>query len=497
MIALRQYQTDAINQARRAVQVGHKRIVIYSPTGSGKTEIAISLIGSAVGKGKRVAFVANRIGLVEQAARRLALAGLEVGVVQGNNTRNLSAPVMVCSIQTVAKRGTPDVDVIVIDEAHGVAGSLDYRKVIFANNLLPVIGLTATPFARGMAKYYGELQGPLFESMVVASSIRDLIGLGYLVDCDIYAPADPDLSGVGTSRNVYGEIDYNEKQLAQAVDRPKLVGEIVEHWKRLGQNRPTVVFATSIAHSKHITAEFNGAGISAEHIDAYTNDDERTAILGRVKSGETRIISNVSVLAEGWDFPACGCMILARPTRSLTRYIQMVGRVLRPYDGKDRAIVLDHSGSAANLPWPTDDLPLELDDGTPNKAGKRENEPPKPSKCPSCDYLKPPRVHACPACGFAPEKRADIVIEDGNLVPLSRKRARREDKQRVFSELIGIRLERGYREGWPARQYREYFGVWPAPGLEYVPAVPSIEIRRWVKSRMIRYAKGQEARHAA
>jgi superfamily II DNA or RNA helicase len=404
---------------------------------------------------------------------------------------------MVCSIQTVARRGLPDVDLIVIDEAHGVAGSQDYRKVLFANNLLPVIGLTATPFACGLAKHYDELHGPLFETMVVAASIRDLINQGYLVDCDIYAPADPDLSGVGISRNAYGEADYNERQLARAVDKPKLVGEIVGHWMRLSQNRPTVVFATSIAHSKHITAEFNGAGIPAEHIDAYTDDEERTAILDRVKSGVTRIISNVSVLAEGWDFPACGVMILARPTWSLTRYIQMVGRILRPHDGKDRAIVLDHSGSAANLPWPTDDLPLELDDGTPNKAGKRKKEPPKPSKCPSCTYIKPPKVHACPACGFAPERKTDVEVQDGALVRLEHKRkASRFEKQAAYSQLISIADERGYSYGWVSHKYHDMFGVWPC-GLDNRPEPATPELRSWVKSQAIRYAKGQEGRHAA
>ena len=496
MIALRTYQVEAINKARSAVQAGNKRIIVYSPTGSGKTEIAISLIQSALGKGKRVAFVANRIGLVEQAARRLALAGLDVGVVQGDNTRNLSAPVMVCSIQTVARRGLPDVDLIVIDEAHGVAGSQDYRKVLFANNLLPVIGLTATPFACGLAKHYDELHGPLFETMVVAASIRDLINPGYLVDCDIYAPADPDLSGVGISRNAYGEADYNERQLARAVDKPKLIGAIVQHWKRLGQNRPTVVFAVNIAHSKHVASEFNVAGIPAEHIDAYTGDEERAAILARVKSGVTRVICNVGVLTEGWDFPACGVMILARPTRSLTRYIQMVGRILRPHDGKDRAIVLDHSGSAANLPWPTDDLPLELDDGTPNKAGMRKKEPPKPSKCPSCAYLKPPKVHACPDCGFAPERQANVDVQAGELVKVERKRkADKFERQSAYSQLLYIADERGYSDGWVSHKYRALFGFWPR-GLDshLVPASP--EMRSWVKSQAIRYAKGQEGRHA-
>lgn len=447
---LRPYQTAAIQQARDSLRSGIGRLVIYSPTGSGKTEIAIEIIRSGVAKGKRVAFIANRIGLVEQAVRRLSQSGLCVGVIQGDNTHQLDAPVLVCSIQTIARRGLPDVDIIVIDEAHGVAGSSEYRKMLITNNALPVIGLSATPFAKGLGKRYDELGGPLFERIVQAASIRELIDLGFLVDCDIFAPSEPDLSGVRMQKNAFGEMDFNEKQLAAAVDKPYLVGDIVTHWKRLGRDLPTVCFATNIAHSKHIASEFNAAGIPAEHVDCYTDEVERREILARVTSGQTKVISNVGILTEGWDFPACGVMILARPTRSLTRYIQMAGRVLRPYPGKERATILDHSGSAAYLGYPTDDLPLELDDGTPMQPGTvRRKEEPKPKKCLSCSYVKPPKAHACPACGFAPERQNDVTTKAGELVELTRTkgRATRAEKQAVYSGLAFIAGQHGYKTG--------------------------------------------------
>ena len=498
-MTLRPYQSKAIERARDNAKAGMLRQIIYSPTGSGKTEIAIDLIRSAVSKGRRVAFIANRIGLVEQAARRLSQSGLDVGVIQGGNTRRLDAPVLACSVQTLARRGLPDVDLIVVDEAHGVAGSAEYRELFFRNNALPVIGLSATPFAKGMAKHYDELGGPLFERMVEAATIRELIDLGFLLDCDIFAPSEPDLAGVGMSRNAFGEIDYNERQLAAAVDRPSLVGDIVAHWKKLGRNLPTVAFATSIAHSKHIAAEFNAAGVPAEHIDCYTDEDERRGILERVSSGQTMVISNVGILTEGWDFPACGVMILARPTRSLTRWIQMAGRVLRPHLGKERAIILDHSGSAARLGYPTDDLPLELDDGTPKKAGAgQQKEEPKPRKCHACSFLKPPRVHTCPACGVTPERQSEVEMQAGELVKLERGKQKptREEKQSAYSALIWMALKKGRKPGWAAHIYRDLFGVWPR-GLNDTPQAPSEDLVRWVKSRDIRFHKGQEARHAS
>ena len=138
------------------------------------------------------------------------------------------------------------------------------------------------------------------------------------------------------------------------------------------------MFACSIPHAKHIVETFQAAGVSAEHLDYHHDDDERKEILDRFARGETMVLSNCTLLSEGWDCPACEVMILARPTRSLIRYIQMVGRVLRPSPetGKKMALLLDHSGSTARLGHPCDDLPLELDDGKPKAAGKRKGRAP-------------------------------------------------------------------------------------------------------------------------
>ena len=491
---LRPYQVSAIHCARVGFARGSLRQVIYSPTGSGKTEIGIELIRGALAKGKRVAFVANRIGLVGQTSRRLYAAGIQHGIIQGENSRSIHESVLVCSIQTIARRGIPPVDVIVIDEAHGCPGSKDYRQFIFSHNALPVIGLTATPFAKGMAKNFPELNGPLFEELVVASTIRDLIGMGFLVDVEIYAPSLPDLSGVKVQKNSFGEMDYSEKELAVAVDKAPLIGDIVTHWKKLGADQPTVCFATSIAHSKHIAEQFNAEGITAEHLDCYTEEAERAAILERVRTGVTRVVSNVAILTEGWDFPACSVMILARPTKSLIRWIQMVGRILRPFPGKTHGIVLDHSGSAFDLGYPTDDLPLELDEGTPKQASKKQAEERLPKKCPACHFMKPAKIHACPKCGFAPEAQANIQAIDGDLLKLDRKRAKPGEKQAVYSQLLFIAQKRGYRDGWIANNYRDYFGVWPK-GLNREPMEPSEDVKKFITHKLIRFAHG--GKHAA
>lgn len=470
--------------------------MLYSPTGSGKTEIAISLILSAAQKGTKTCFIANRKELVNQASRRLRRAGVSHGVIQAENTHSLGAQVMVCSIDTVHKRGLPpDAGLILIDEAHAVAGSTKYRSLMSKFKHVPVIGLSATPFSPGLGKHYDELGGPLFQEMVTATTIRELIDQDFLVDVDCYAPADPDLTGVKTQRGIGGELDYNERQLAEAVDKPTLIGDIVQHWIKLANGKQTVVFATNIAHSQHIAAAFTAAGVAAAHVDYHHTDEERAAILDAFNRQETTVLCNSALLAEGWDCPATEVMILARPTKSLIRYIQMVGRVLRPAPGKERALLLDHSGTVLHLGFATDDLPLELDDGKPNKAGQqRERKQSEPKPCSKCKFVRPAGVHICPQCGFEPVRQPNVTVEDGNLVKIDRKKrvkASPDRKQHVYSQLIGIEQARRYKHGWAARKYQEFFGVWPR-GLYEVSAAPSDEILSWVKSRQIAFAKSKQ-----
>ncbi|MFA5266221.1 MAG: helicase-related protein, partial [Opitutaceae bacterium] len=245
------------------------------------------------------------------------------------------------------------VDFAIVDEAHSCAGSEAYRELFSRNNNIPIIGLSATPFSKGLGKHYDSMCGPMFESIVVGATIPELIEGGFLVDVDIYAPSEPDLTGV---KIVAG--DYEEKGLGEAVDKPRLVGDIVSHYLRLANGKRTIVFATNVAHSQHIVATFQESGISARHVDGYMKEDERRPIIDAFKRGEFNVLSNCSLLAEGFDCPETEAIILARPTKSLIRYIQMAGRALRPHHSKDKALILDHSGTVRKLGFPTDELPL-------------------------------------------------------------------------------------------------------------------------------------------
>lgn len=495
-LELRPYQAAAIQALRTGLAQGYLRQMLYGPTGCGKTALSVGLVMGARMRGKRVAFLANRIQLVDQASLTFRRYGIEHGVIQGTNSRREYEDVLVCSIQTIARRGLPDVDFIIIDEAHGVAGSKEYRGIIEKFVGKPVIGLSASPFAKGLGKIYPELGGPLFERLVSAASISELIGEGHLVDCDIYAPSEPDMTGVKQVRNKFGEMDFSDMDVGEAVDKPELIGDIVSHWFKHARGTPTVVFASNIAHSKHIVEQFLAAGITAEHIDCYDDTEDRRAALKRFETGQTTIISNSALLAEGWDAPFCQTLILARPTKSLIRYIQMAGRVLRPASGKSRALILDHSGTVKHLGFPTDDLPLELDDGKPKKSSASKKKEKLPTACPSCAYMK--TSHACPACGFAPERKNSVEIAEGELVKQERgakkTKATMAEKQQFYSELLGLAAMRGYSQGRVANIYRDRFGVWPN-SMKHDACEPSKETRRFVQSRNIAFAKG--VKHAA
>lgn len=486
-VQLRDYQQYAIQQIRDSFRKGNKRVMVYSPTGSGKGELAVALAEAAQENNRKVLFLVHRKDLVKQQWERFAKYQIYPGVLQGANTNRPHSPITVGSIQTFSSRKkfgwVFDFDMIVIDEAHLCGGSEQYQQFIKSHNNLPIIGLTATPFSKGLGKNYD--WGTMFEDLVIVSTIQNLIDRKFLVDCEMYAPSEPDLKGV---KIVAG--DYHQKQLGQAVNKSELVGDIVEHWFKLADDRQTIVFATNIEHSRSIVEQFKAKGVVADHLDCYTKEDIRNDTIDRFRRGEIKILSNVSLFAEGFDCPQTACMILARPTRSLIRYIQMVGRVLRPSEGKSHALVLDHSGSVARLGFPTDELPLELDNGTAKKKEKAEITPKPPKICPRCKAVDKKRMATCPKCGFTSKVQLpkEHTNQEGNLQKIIK--MPHDAKQQIYSSLVGYASRKGYQAGWVAHKYKRITGVWPK-GLEFRPGPMPEFVQKIIVAEQIRYSKGK------
>jgi superfamily II DNA or RNA helicase len=412
-VCLRPYQLDAIDRVRARVRAGSRRVLLVLATGGGKTLIASHIIASAVARGSRVLFLAHRRELVNQAYRKLLDQGLpedHVGVLMASDPRRRpAAAVQVASIDTLRNRAKPPAELVFVDEAHRACAK-SYRRIAAEYPAAVHLGLTATPYradGQGLKDAYDEL--------VVVASPRELIAQGFLVEPRVFTvptEALPDLSDVRVTGG-----DYDEAQLADAVDRQALVGNIVDHWLQHASGLRTVVFAVSIAHSQHIAERFRQAGVAAEHLDGTTPLPERDAILARLEAGTTQVVSNCSCLAEGWDQPSVKCAVLARPTKAPGLYLQQAGRILRPWEGV-RAIILDHGGCALEHGLPQDDREFSLE-GAKKKRLKKALVVPTTKLCPSCFAVLPPGTNLCPECGAELPETAVPHEAEGQLVEVS------------------------------------------------------------------------------
>jgi superfamily II DNA or RNA helicase len=380
IITFRPYQEAAIQSARDRIARGVRRILLNSPTGSGKTVIAGGIVQRAVAKGRRVLFLAHRRELIDQTVNKLRDAGVhDFGVIMaGSGMINPDAPVQVASIQTLIRREFPRADLVIIDECHRAA-SRSYLSVLANYPDAAVIGLSATP-----ERLDGKGLDNIFSDMVAVATVPDLIEAGHLVKPVCYAGETADLSGVKIRRG-----DYDEHELASAMDKPKLTGDIVTNWLRIAKGRQTAVFAAGVEHAQHLTAEFFAAGIPAATVTGATPRAEREAIIADWRAGFVQVVVNVFVFVEGFDMPSMECVVLARPTKSVSLYLQAVGRVMRPFPGKDRAILIDHAGC-----WQMHGPPHIHREWALEGLAKSRKEPAAQVVCASCGivYEAKPRL---------------------------------------------------------------------------------------------------------
>jgi Bifunctional DNA primase/polymerase, N-terminal/Helicase conserved C-terminal domain len=294
----------------------------------------------------------------------------------------------------------------------------------------------------------------------------------------------------------------NGLMTADRMDRPQLIGDIVSHWHKYGVRRKTVAFAVNVAHSIHLRDEFIKSGVRAEHIDGGTPKPERDASLSRLASGEIEMITNCMVLTEGWDMPEVGCCILARPTKKMGLYRQMIGRVLRPADGKTDAIILDHSGAVFRHGFAEDPIEWTLDPDLRSTSAKHEKRQEDGSKsrlleCTQCSAIRI-AGEPCPACGFLPQAPPKpFHVADGDLGLVEGRRAKAHqyspiERAQWLGMFTQIAADRGYKAGWAAVNYKQKFGEWPPQHSSNVqPITPTPEVLSWVRSRLIAYAKGR------
>lgn len=389
---LRPYQSAALAKVLDAFKRGQRSVLLVLPTGGGKTTIFSDFVASIPG---RALVLVHRRELATQAAARLREFGVDFGFEMAGEPRKPYARVQIASVQTLVRRTAPKARLVVVDEAH-LSTAESYQKILDCYPHAWILGVTATPW-----RLSGKPLAGLYKEIVVASTPAQLCTDGFLAPFTGFSYKAPDLSQVERVGD-----DYNQGQSAKVMSA--IVPNVVEQWKATASHLSTVVFACTVEHSQALTAEFRNAGVSAEHLDGGTPIEQRRAVLERVASGKTQVLCNVGIAVEGLDIPRLKCCVLARPTMSLTRAIQMMGRVRRPWNGVT-ARIHDHAFVIGRHGLPDADRDYSLD---PDAA------PPLPSlrtckacfalyvgdACPSCAHVNEPEIRG--------ERKGPEIVED-------------------------------------------------------------------------------------
>jgi len=360
-------------------------------------------------------------------------------------------------------------------------------KLIKENPKIKVIGLTATPFTKGLGEVYTHVVG--------AKSTGDLIKDGWLTPLRVFNAKESDMTG---AKKVAGE--WSPDQVAER--GMKITGDIVAEWIKqtnriFGKPVKTVVFCAGVAHGKDLQRQFKEQGYNFVSI-SYKEDDEfkRESIEEFAKPDSTiHGLIATDILTRGFDVPDVLIGVSARPfSKSFSSHVQQMGRVMRPFDGKKFGVWLDHSGNYLRF---RNDWEKLFEEGVTEltKEGEKAKKEPtekekKESKCPACSALWISKDNICAICGYQrPVKSVASVA--GELHELDDKSANMlEDRQSFYSELLYYSRMRGYKDGWVAHKYKEKFGVFPR-GVQQITVPTSNKTARWIQSRNIAWANSK------
>lgn len=411
---LHDWQYDLLVEVAQLMRAGVRRVLLQTPTGGGKTVMALSALLSARRQGLLAQFLVHRKELLDQTSKRFTSSALGHSFVAAGLPFDPSAGLLLAGVQTLVKRLDlilPPM-LIIVDEAHH-ACSQTYADILEAYPNAFILGLTATPQrldGRGLNEH--------FDIMVLGPEVRWLIDNGYLSDFDYYAPSIPDMTGVRT-----------DQQAEEVMDKPTLIGNMVEHYLKLAKDQPGIVFAHSREHSRHLVDAYRGNGVRAAHIDGDMTQKERERIDTGFREREFDLLSNVSLLGEGYDVPAIVYLGLGRRTQSLSLFKQMAGRPLRKY-GDSRAIICDHAGNAFTHGLPDDEIEWSLDGratGAGLGGGNSDASPVR--QCRVCFQVSRSTERECPCGEEFPIRSQEIKLKPGELEKLERAALRQKEKE--------------------------------------------------------------------
>jgi superfamily II DNA or RNA helicase len=382
-LELRPYQVDLFERARAALREV-RRLIMVAPTGAGKTVIAAHMAEGIVRRRLSAWFLVHRRELLNQTSEAFDELGIPHRLIASGEDEKPGEGVQIAMISTLVRRLDRHAPprLIVVDEAHH-ARAASYEQVLAHGDGALVIGLTATP-----QRLDGRGLGAHFERIVEGPAVRALIKDGWLADYDYYAPPlQFDLRGV---HKLAG--DYNSAELEARVATRKVIGDVVDHYRRVLQGRPSIGFCVSLRHATEVEALFGAEGFRAATIDGTMSWDERRRRLRALGSGEFNLLLSCELIGEGVVVPTCYGIVDMRPTASLTIFLQHIGRGLRRKPDGGKAIILDHVGNCERHGLPDAPRTWTLAD-----KPRKETEPPGYRQCPRCYLIVEPRRR--PDCG--------------------------------------------------------------------------------------------------
>ena len=474
---------------REGFKSGHKRQLVCAATGSGKTLMALHVIANALMKGKRATFVCDRTALIDQTSTVAKSLAMAHGVIQAQHElRNNSMPFQIASVQTLAKRGWHDTDLIIVDECHSLYSAVSDHIVNFDG---AVIGLSATPFSKGLGKLYSNL--------VNATSMHELTQSGVLVPMRVISATKINMDGASTTFS--GEWD------AQEITKRghEIVGNVVREWTEHAYGKKTIVFGATIAHCDDMCRQFTEAGIMAASLTSETNIEECKQLFKDFANGDITVLLSVEKLAKGFDQPDIECVVDCRPLRkSLSTAIQMWGRGLRssPKTGKTECLLMDFSGNIIRFLEDFTDFYFNgldsLDDGFRlDKIVRESSEEKEESKgCPSCGNK--PFFKRCMACGYEFIKPSLIEHLPGKMMSLEMpvmagKKQLAQSHADLWAQICTYSAQHSSPEkqiGRASNLYKNMTGMWPPRSYTFSPSAEiSAAVYGKIRSLNIRFAK--------
>ena len=495
MLILRDYQVDAVEKIRDRFRQGHRLIMLYLPTGGGKTECAISILDATAKKYKRSAMIMDRVILCTQTSQRLEKYKIDHGVLQSGSPRYRPAEkIQICTSQTLLKRGFPeDLSLLVIDEAHVVTEHT--KKYMAANPSLYVIGLSASPFKAGL--------GDIFTGGVVsATTTKELVDNGSLCPMRVFISKEINTDGLKKVAGEWKEYDVGERAKV-------LSGDIVATWEEkthsiFGKPEKTIVFCSGVAHGDHLAREFAAKGYNFVPLSYQDDSEFKADIIADFERDDSTIHGLIAtdILTKGFDNGKVKIGVSARPfSKSFSSHVQQLGRIMRTADGKDFGVWICHSGNFLGFQDEWDELySCGLDElvagGREKERKKKTKEQKEAKKCPRCGSLWPAYSLICSHCGMERIKPNTVenvagVVEELDENHKSKSKATMQEKQDFYSQLLGYSRSKGFKDGWAANKYREKFGVWPK-GIKDATAPLGEDVKGFITHSYIKFSKGKK-----